>query len=233
MAGVRGRYKVRGEKRKSRFYLVLSLLFLVVMLVWGFPLLLDFAARGGGQRISGGGDDVIPPQKPIFSALVEATNSAQISVAGYTEAGAEVSLWLNEVNQETIKADESGGFDFKVALKIGENELYARARDQAGNESLSDTKIVVFDNEPLTIILERPADGATFYGISEQNMEIMGSVNKQDARIYINGSYVSYDKEGKFSQRLKLTEGENKIVISGRDKAGYESQIEMSVNYVR
>jgi len=230
----RGRYKVRGSKKRSRFYLVLSLIFIVVMLKWGIPLLLDLAARGGGKRINGAVEnDVVPPQKPIFSALPEATKSAQIAITGFTEAEAEVTLWLNEISKETIEADESGSFNFEVILSEGNNEIYARARDEAGNESVSNTRTVIFDNEALTITLEKPEPGKTFYGISEQNIEIIGTVNKQDARIYINGSYISYDQEGKFNQKLKLNEGENKITVSGRDRAGYEEQLVVSVNYVR
>jgi hypothetical protein len=234
MANNRGTYKARGNKKRSRFYLLLSLIFIVVMAKWGAPMLLDLVANGGGSRIGGGEEnDVIPPQKPVFSALPEATNSAQVKISGFTEAGAEVTLWLNENNAETVKADETGGFDFNPTLTKGNNELYARAKDESGNESVSNTEKIVYDDEPLKIALDKPTPGQTFYGSTEQNMEIAGSVNKPDARIYINGSYISADSEGVFNQRLKLTEGENKITISSRDKAGYEDQTELTVTYVR
>ncbi len=180
---------------------------------------MNIVAGTGAQRISTG-DDIIPPQTPVFSALSDATNSARIFVEGYTEANASVELMLNDKTDKIEKADEGGYFSFDSLLVSGENRVQVRAKDEAGNESLSELSLVTLDVKPIELTIASPKDGTEYIGRVNQVIDIKGSVDKPNSQVLINNSFVSLDSEGNFSHRMMLSAGENIITINVTDKAG-------------
>ncbi len=203
------------------------------MAIWGVPALIDIAAKGGGKEIQNQNKDTIAPQKPSLSAIPEATNSAQIVVEGYTEAEVEAQLFLNQIPDEVVKTDSEGKFHFKLSLIKGENEVYVKAKDLAGNESESEKYQIIFDNKPLEILIESPNEGQEFFGIGGQKVSIKGKVNKHKVRLDINNLFVGVDKDGKFEAKVKLVEGENVVKLKARDKAGNVAEKELKLFYQR
>ncbi|HAS69354.1 TPA: hypothetical protein DCS00_04285, partial [Candidatus Collierbacteria bacterium] len=117
-----GRYKQSQKKSRSRFYIFLSVVFVFVMFKWGLPLFMNLVAGNGAQRINTD-NDIIPPQSPIISAIPDATNSARLTIEGFTEAGASVELLLNDQVDKIIRADETGTFVFETTLISGQNRI--------------------------------------------------------------------------------------------------------------
>jgi len=204
------------------------------MILWGIPVMIDLLAKGGGSKGTlTQSQDIIAPQKPVFSALPEATNSAQIVVGGYTEADASVELFLNEIKEDVKKADFEGKFRFEPKLIEGENEVYVIARDEAGNENRSDIYQLIFDNNSLEMTIESPNDEQEFFGINGQTATITGNLNKADSKLSVNGLFVGLDEDGKFVTKVKLTEGENLVKFKASDKAGNTTEKEIKLFYRR
>jgi len=225
-----GRYKQSQYKNKSRFYILLSVVFVVVMFKWGIPLFMDLVAGSGASRVETG-KDIIPPQSPVISALPEATNSSRVIVEGYTEAGAKVELLVNDRVDKIINADETGSFIFETALISGQNRILLRAKDEAENESNSEIYLILFDNKPINLIIASPKDGSEYFGKTNQVIDIKGSIDKTNSQVLINNSFVQVDKTGSFVHRFMLSGGENNITVTATDRAGNTAESKFRIIY--
>lgn len=216
-----GRYReTKSKKNLSRYYILLSVVFIVVLFKWGIPLFFNVLSGPDGTENNTAFADSIPPQVPMLSALSEATNSAKISVTGFTEKEVDVELLINDELVDTQKSDENGAISLEGSLTKGENRLLVNAKDSAGNTSQSPVVLITYDNSPLELILESPKDGSEYFGSNNQTVDIKGKVNKTGTTVIVNGSYSMTDKDGNFNQRILLNNGENNILIKATDKAG-------------
>lgn len=225
-----GRYKQSKNRNRSRFYLLLSVVFVVVMFKWGIPLFMNLVAGNGAQRINEA-KDIIPPQSPIISALPEATNSARIVIEGYSEKGAQIELLVNDLVEKISAADETGTFVFESNLISGQNRIQLRAKDEAGNESMSEVSLVTFDSKPIELIVQSPKDGSEYFGKSNQVIDIKGEIDKPSGQVTINNSFVQVDKNGAFVHRFMLSDGENTIKVVASDNAGNSTEKTIKLNY--
>lgn len=226
-----GRYRKSNENNRSRFYILLSIVFIVVMFKWGVPYFVNVVAGSGAKRVQTQASDIIPPQAPILSALPEATNGAKLTVEGYTEASASIDLLVNDVIAMSSKAGDDGGFSIVGEISQGSNRIQVRAADQAGNQSVSPVKLVSFDNKPVELTVSTPKDGAEYFGKASQIIDINGTVDKKDVQITINNSFVSINDKGEFSHRYQLSSGENQIKVIATDVAGNTNEKTLKVVY--
>ena len=225
-----GRYRKAQEGNKSRFYFLLSVILIFVLVKWGFPFFIRIIA-GNGVTVNKNVDDIIPPQPPILSPLPEATNEANIIIEGYTEPGASLELNINDVLSKTDTAKENGSFRFETIIRNGANRIQVRAVDSANNASLSEVKIVELDNEPVTLTVTSPKDGTEFLGKNSQSMEITGKVNKPNSQVLANNSFVEVDRDGTFIHKYGLDAGDNEIKVVAVDKAGNKDEVLLKVIY--
>ena len=225
-----GRYRLNQNKSRSRFYFLLCIVFLFLMIKWGIPLFMNMVAGSGAERIKTG-KDIIPPQQPVISALPEATNSSAIFIEGFTEANASVELLVNDNVDKIFKADEKGNFTFDTRLVLGQNRIQFRAKDEAGNESMSEVTLVSYDNKPVVLTISSPKDGSEYFGKSSQVIDILGSVDKQNCQVLINNSFVQVDKTGSFVFRYLLSGGDNNISIVASDVAGNTAKQTLRIVY--
>lgn len=225
-----GRYRRSQEGNRSRFYFLLSIVFIFVVVKWGFPLFIKIIA-GEGVVVKNTEEDIIPPQVPMLSALQEATNEAEIIIEGYTEGGANIELNVNDVLNKTDKAKDDGFFSLVANLQNGVNRIQVRAVDGSNNASLSEVKLVNLDKEPLTLSITTPKDGTEYIGKNSQAVEIIGKVSKPNTQVLANNSFVDVARDGSFTHKLQLTNGDNKIKIVASDKAGNKDEVELKLIY--
>ncbi len=200
------------------------------MFKWGLPLFMNLIAGNGVERIETG-KDIIPPQSPVISALPDATNSAKLYIDGFTEAGANVELLLNDSVDKLTKADSTGYFIFDTLLISGQNRIQFRAKDEAGNESMSEVTIIEQDSKPVVLNISTPKNGNEYFGKTNQVIDIKGDINKLGGQVLINSSFVQVDKTGAFVHRYMLSSGENTIKITASDKAGNSDETTLKVVY--
>lgn len=227
------RYSSRSKKNKSKLYFFLSIVLVIVLAKWGVPFFVNLIA--GPTESKGGlmaGEDTVPPQMPVLSALPEATNSAQLTVGGYSEAKVEISVWRNGNVVASGQSDDQGNFRIDIRLTDGENTINVRATDEKGNESESAVKKVVFDNSEIVISIETPTDGGEIFGKTNQNLTVSGVVSRVEANVSVNGSFARVDANGNFSVVIRLNEGDNEIVIKAVDKAGNTAERRIRVKLI-
>jgi len=233
MAG-RGGYRNRKKRSLSRIYLLVSIILVFVLFKWGFSFLIGVIGKTGGSKSSvSETGDMVAPQIPVISALPEATNSAKLKIEGYTEAGVEVEYFINSRRVISELSDESGFYQATLSLEDGDNLIKVRAKDKAGNESISKPINVIYDFKVPELVIESPTDGQEFFGLQRQTISVKGEVSESDADLRINNTFVRLDREGLFNYKVKLNEGENEIKVVASDKAGNVVEKVLKVSYVR
>jgi hypothetical protein len=175
-------------------------------------------------------NDTTPPAPPIIDRLPEVKNKTTIEITGRTEEGVQVTFKVND-KVEMVVANAEGAFSYNWSLWEGKNEVYATARDSAGNESQkTQTFVIIYDNKPPELTLSSPGNGTTFNGSRERQITIEGST-EEGADVLINGRIVAVDEFGSFSFFTTLSEGENNFEVVARDKAGNESNTGLTLSF--
>lgn len=229
---ITGKYRDTKEKNRSRFYILLSVVFLAVLIKWGVPAFINYISGPSVKKNDTPYTDVVPPQIPQLSAVPDATNSASFVVQGYTEKNVDVELYINDALVDTKKSDDSGAFTLDGKLDVGQNRMLVKARDAAGNTSQSDARLITYDNKPVDLTIDSPKDGNQYYGSNSQTIDVVGSVSKPDSTVTVNGSFVFVGKDGKFDQRYQLSNGDNNIKVIAVDTAGNTSEKDFKVIFV-
>lgn len=227
-----GRYRKNKSKNSSRFYILMSVIFVVVMFKWGIPLFVSFVSGPDSKAEIGVYSDNLPPQTPILSAIPEATNSSSLTINGYTQPKAVCQLILNDALTSEVTANEQGYFEFLTKLTSGENSLVVNAKNDLGLTSQSSTNIVNYDSTAIKITNLSPADGESVFGINNKNIKITGKINKDQATVLINGSWANLNSDGEFTANMTLNDGENEIKIEVTDKAGNSTNSMTKINYI-
>jgi len=201
---------------------VLAIGLVAVMFKWGLPWFINVLAGPSGQNAASANQsgDIVPPQSPVLSPLVEATNSATIKIEGYTEGRVEVDVILNDAQVASTNSDDKGMFKAEFKLIEGSNKIQVKAVDSAGNTSQSVVKTVNFDKKGVEITVDSPKDGSEIFGQSKQDVTFSGKVSKPDASVNINGNYVRLDSNGNFSSIARLNQGDNNVSVKATDQAG-------------
>lgn len=220
--------------RQALIYIILTLTLGFALVFIGIPLLIRVAIFLGnlrGTSILPESGDLIPPSPPRIIAPFEATNSAQLTLKGYSEPSVSIKVFNSGLSFGEVVADSSGLFTIEnLRLTSGRNEITAVAQDEAGNESqLSSPIVIEYDTSPPELEILEPEGGTTIGGINNQ-ITIKGKT-EEGAKLTINGRLVIVGPEGDFDYQYSLDEGENNFIIIAQDKAGNQTEKELKVNY--
>ena len=125
--------------RQAIFFAVLSIFLLIGLVFLGIPVLAKMAIFISDLKNTTTPVETrqtLPPSPPHLKSLPEATNSAQIKVTGNAQPGNTIKLFLSEIFQGDVVAENNSAFEFNhVNLTQGVNELFVKAVDQNGGES--------------------------------------------------------------------------------------------------
>jgi hypothetical protein len=224
------------EKRNFRnavLLILLSIAAVAVLVIVGIPAVGKVASfvsdlRGGTTSSQ---NDKTPPAPPKFDIVPDYTNKQSIGLTGTAEPEATVKLTFNGTEQEVL-VDKDGNFTFQnLGLKDGDNNFSAITQDPSGNVSQKTIeKKVVFDNDPPSLIIDSPSDGASFNGSEQRQVTIQGTTDS-GASVTINDRIVSVEESGKYQYTLTLNGGENKFTIKSVDQAGNSVEKEFKLNF--
>lgn len=223
----------RKNKKRAVFFAILTVLLVIGLIIYGVPLVANFAAFLGNVRQTSELPDITdntPPPPPRFDILPSATSNNELDISGTTEAGATVKLNFNNESVE-ILANNDGQFSHNVKLKEGANRLSAIAVDNSGNESgESDTIFIEYDKEPPSLEIKNPGNNSEFYGSRQRQITIEGTTDPQ-SKIQINDRFVVVNSDGSFSFTTTLNEGSNEFTIIAEDEAGNKVEKSLSVSF--
>jgi hypothetical protein len=231
---VTSRLAQKEQKRLMKQTLIISGAAILVLLAFVFiilPQVIRLAANMLDGTSIGEPSDTVPPQAPIISAPVSATYSATLVVHGVGEPEAQAVVVVNSQEVGRTPIDTAGDFSLDVPLSEGENTLAFYSIDKAENESVkTQNYVVTLDTEAPSIAVEQPLAGQTIELRKNQTTEIKGSTEPH-AQVFINDRLVYANAAGAFSLKYQLVEGENKLNIRAVDKAGNESNTELTVAF--
>jgi len=218
--------------RLTIIFAFLSLFLIFALFYLGPSTLIKFSVFLGNLKSSSTipqSEDKIPPPPPEIILPFEATSSSKINLSGFAEPGTKIEIFVEEISQKSGIADADGKFNINnLEITPGKNEIYAIATDNAGNVSQPSPKItVIFDNTPPNLEITQPEDKATFYGLSK-TIEIKGET-EEEVSVTVNDHLATMEAGGKFRYSLTLTQGENKVKIIATDKAGNQTEKELTV----
>lgn len=229
----RAKTQERKNKRSAFFFFTLTIIAIMAFIFFGLPAIAKFAAFLNDFRTSTEpveSTDTTPPPPPRLSTLPNATNSQSLEIKGRTEPGAIVVLSLNGEDVEIV-ANSEGEFTHDFRLKDGVNEISAKAKDAAGNESRKTTAYeVVYDNDPPELEITSPEDKAEFFGAQERQVTIQGRT-EEGAKVTINSRQVVVENDGTFRFATTLSEGENKFTIKAEDTATNSEEKEITLYF--
>ncbi len=218
--------------KKTVFLGFLTITSLILVLVFGLPLLIKFSVfLGEGKKDSGQDDEkILAPLAPRLIIPYEATNSAEIKISGFAEPEVTVELFKNEVSVGTTKVTESGDFVFnKINLEEGDNGFSAIAStEKSGNGDGSKTINVVFDKTAPKLELTNPTEDSLT--VDSADFDILGKTDIK-ASVSINNRIAMVDGDGNFKLKWQLNTGKNELEVTSTDLAGNQTKKKISITY--
>src|SRR3989344_2357471 len=219
------------HKRKLIFSLVGAALFVYVFFVWLLPMLiggLSVINQKPIEKQKSAAEDVkLAP--PVFNIPFESTNSATISVNGFSRPNSKVEIFLNSTSQGTVNSDGDGKFQTTtMTLSIGENYIYGKTIDDKGVASFNSKPIrIIYSDEKPKLEVSEPSNGQEIQG-DDKKVKVSGTTNPGNI-VTINGTISIVNSDGKFSSVQSLNDGENEILINATNNVGNATEIKLKV----
>lgn len=210
-------------------YLLITVIYIVVVIWLGIPLAIKVAelVQRDKSVITDITAVILPPR---LNYVPSATNSAELTVSGFSNANQKVELYLNDTREAEVETDAEGYFDNQITLTLGSNMIFAQAVDAKGQKSQSSNPLNInfLDIAPELTITE-PINEQQ---IREKDNYILVKGNTEAGlTLRVNGKLGVIGADGNFSYRLGLSEGENTIVVEVMDPAGNKKEQKVVVSY--
>src|SRR3972149_4497261 len=211
---------------------VFSIILAVFLITLGIPLLgkfADFLNLVFRKNEISQVDSKSAPRPPVLDLFLQATNSANLTISGFSEDETKVVIYNDSQNVGETKV-ENGKFQFEnLKLRDGENEISAKAIAKSGKESdFSGSVKIILDKEPPKLEIDTPSEGQSF---SQDNRIKVSGKTDRDAQVYANGFLASVTADGNFEVLVPVLEGETTIEIKATDDAGNTKVETRKINF--
>ncbi len=165
------------------------------------------------------------PVTPILASGAPLTSNAIYRLGGTAQAGVQVRVFVNDVEQLVVAAAADGSFSADVTLAEGENRLYAEAFNATTTSSRSQTLRVTLDSVAPAIGLASPSPGALVNAYP-----LFSGTVSEPSTLTIGGRAVTVAADLSFSHGpVALAEGGNSVALIATDAAGNTSTLGMSL----
>lgn len=232
------RRSTRRIARKSKRNFIISLILIALLIYSTIAWILPSFINGLGfiknifkpsQKISSKIEDsTLAP--PVLNIPYEATNTAQITISGYSTPKSNIVIYVDDEIKGTTEALEDGRFEITdVQLSLGTNNIYGKTKDEKMESLPSKTIRIIFDNEKPILNINEPEDGKKIQG-GDKKVKVSGQT-EAGAFIFINGNQAVVDKDGNFTSEQTLNDGDNIFTIKAQDSASNITEIQRRVNY--
>lgn len=225
------RFEVKKQQKRLVFALAGSIGIVVLILLFGLKLLVGFSLLV--DKIRGN-----TPQKeqqsillpPVLDPQPEATNSASFTITGKGQPNTTIIVYLNESEAKKLTIAKDGVFSIDLTAIDGENTVSAKVIDEKGTLSdLSNVIRLTYKKSKPLLEVNKPDDNLSI--VSDMSTVVVEGKTEQDNSITVNGHFVVIQKDGSFSYKIQLSEGENTLTIVATDQAGNQTTIERHITY--
>jgi len=218
--------------------MVLLLLFLVGLVVVIFSFGINFLVNtsiffADFSHKKTANQTVTSSPKNVFYQLEvdeipEATNEANFVLTGTEQNFTKINFYLNGEKIKTISPQQDQFKETLKGLEEGKNILYLEGVDETNDKKeKSSLYEIVYINKKPALTIETPDDNST---TDKSEISVRGETEK-DVFIKINNRPIVVDADGKFSDSVRLKEGENEIEISAHDLAGNQTLKTIKITY--
>ncbi|MFP3809700.1 S8 family peptidase [Bacillus sp. SIMBA_005] len=158
------------------------------------------------------------------------TNKDELEIEGKASPGLDVAIYQNDEEIAKVKADQSGAFKEKVTVSNGEHVFTAATvTDKGATKRSKPVKVIIDQTAPL-LTIDTPKKGEK---TNKESFTVEGKVIDDHLdQVTVNGKKATI-KEGKYSARILLENGENAIKVTAKDEAGNKTtkKINIDVQY--
>lgn len=218
--------------RQAAFFLVLTLLLILGVFFLGIPLFIKLAVTFGNKSTttpSGGLTQNVSLSQPRLVPLATATNSASLTLSGFSIPDAKIKIYLNNVSLKEVKADKNGEFSSNsINLREGSNSLKIVANiDNKDSEPY--TTSIIYSNTSPSLEITSPKDNASYFD-KDKEISVEGKTD-QNCIVTVNNHMAIVNDDGSFSTMISLNEGDNTLRIVSQNEAGNQTAKEIKVTY--
>lgn len=223
--------KIDQQSRKNLFFSLLGIiLVLFIFIKFGIPLLVNFSlfisgSKNTDEETKNNERTFVPP--PILNSMPSATSSADVIISGFASPKQNVELYINDNLINKVLADDKGLFSFEEKINSGENIIKAKTIIDNKESEFSSPISITFRNSAPNLNIDAPSDEQSF-SKDQNSIDVKGTTDS-DVKVTVNGFWAITDSFGRFSYRLPLSDGENKIKIIAIDLAGNKTEKELTV----
>lgn len=229
---------VRRAESRVRRNLFLTIVIVIVLayasLTWAIPTLIGSLSvlnrfKSSPKTVKTEAGVAVPP--PVLNIPFESTNSARISITGYTSPNSKVEIYIDEELKDSPTSNDEGQFTTSdIELNMGTNNITGITLTDDNKKSLPSKNIRVFySNEKPKLELSEPADNQTIQG-GDKKVRVSGKTDSGNS-VSVNGSTTIVDPDGNFSIILNINEGENTISVTASNTFSNSTSLQRKVTY--
>ena len=229
---------VRHNQNKARNRIIISVVIVLFLgyasLTWGLPALiggLTYITHFNSKptvKVANNDDRAIAP--PVLNIPFESTNSASLSISGYSSPDAKVEIYFDDDLKTTSTAGEDGSFHTDALdLVLGTNNIYGKTVINDKRSMASKTIKVIYNNDKPKLDLSSPADNQEVHG-GDKKIHVEGTADTQDS-VTINGTTVIVNGDGHFSSDVNINDGDNTITVTATSQYGNTTSVTRQVKY--
>ncbi len=228
--------RVQETRAKKRIIISVALLifFVIFAFVAGVPLLSRLSLLLTNNADTGNtsqDQSKLPLLAPRFEPIVEATNTAQISISGFANEGETIKVYVNDEEKEKLIIGKDGTFEVRdIDLIEGDNTIYAKVTKGTKESPPTDLVKIVYKKTPPKLEVSDPSEGQTFLGDSNKSMNLKGKT-EPEVNITINDRITLVSSDGSFTYRTDLHDGDNEFKVVATDTAGNQTTLTRKVTY--
>ena len=168
---------------------------------------------------------------PVITSPIDGTytNQEKVKIEGTSAPSSTITLFNNGEEVATAETTDAGTFSAETPLSEGENIFTAKVTTDLGSTDASNAVKVIFDQTNPELEITSPEDKSK---TNKETVTVEGTVfDEYLDNVKVNGQAATV-KDGKYSLRLMLNEGENVITVVANDKAGNSVEKSITVHAV-
>lgn len=229
---------VRHTQNKARNRIIISIIVVLFLgyasLTWGLPALiggLTYITHFNSKpavKVASTDDLAITP--PVLNIPFESTNSASLTISGYSTPDTKVEIYFDDELKTTASVSDDGSFSTDpLDLVLGTNNIYGKTIVNDKKSLDSKTIKVIYNNDKPKLDVTSPTDNQEVHG-GDKKIHVEGSTGSQDT-ITINGTTVIVNGDGHFGSDININDGDNTITIVATNEYGNTTSVTRQVKY--